>query len=148
MDDGLTRKSCASIIVDDLDHDDSEEKMPHTSRALGNNAHVQPLDQAVPHEVKETMDNTKLLVDTHQEVPQSLPYKDDIMRVDFKVDFPISVSQIIIDNSTVLADYVRSLNGSYRFEAGFDVIPPYCILGFTEQSYCFQGARILSDAKV
>jgi hypothetical protein len=131
------------MIVDD---DDAEEKMPHTLRALGNNPLVQPLDQAGPHEVKGTMDNTKLLMDTRQEFPQSLPYADDIMRVDFKVDFPISVSQIIIDNSAVLADYVCSLKGSYHFEAGFDVIPPYCTLGFTEQSYCFQGAQILSDA--
>lgn len=70
---------------------------------------------------------------------QKLPYRDDNMYVDFSMDCPLSVSQIVIDNSSLFTKYMFSLNGNYLFEAGFDIIPAHCKLALPEQSYCFQG---------
>lgn len=70
---------------------------------------------------------------------QKLSYEDDCIYVDFSMDCPFSVSQIIIDNSSLLTEYMLSLNGNYIFEAGFDIIPSHCKLALPEQSWYFQG---------
>ena len=72
---------------------------------------------------------------------QTLLYMDDCMRLDFSVDFPLSVAQTILENSTTLANYVLPLKGTYCFEAGFDSIPAHCTLALPELSNCFQGRQ-------
>lgn len=75
----------------------------------------------------------------NSEYPHCFSFEDDSMRVSFSFDFPLSVAKLITDNLRWLERRVLPLEGKYCFEAGYDVIPSQCVLGFPEQEYCFQG---------
>ena len=69
--------------------------------------------------------------------PQILSHEDDTVHVSLSLQFPLSVSRAILDNVSVLELHVEPLAGVCYFEAGYDIIPDQCELGFPEQASFF-----------
>jgi len=71
-------------------------------------------------------------------------YTDTSMTATFDIDFPLFVSQVIVEHETSLKLLVIPLKDTYIFEAGYDILPDLYKLLILEQSDCFRGKRVRS----
>ena len=108
---------------------------------------IRPLSSTANHlsEFNEDRQVELLEIDSHvsrdpvneSNYDQVLSYEDDTVNVSFSLQFPHSVSRLILNNISVLKLHVQPLPGVYYFEAGYDVVPDECQLGFPEQASFF-----------
>jgi hypothetical protein len=117
----------------------NEVKPLPTEKEMSVNMEIETKEAHDERSITESEPQKTIQLEMDTNYPPKLPYRDGCMYVDFSMDCPFSVSQIIIDNSSLLSEYVLPLKGNYLFEAGFDIVPAHCRLALPEQSYCFQG---------
>jgi len=69
-------------------------------------------------------------------------FRDDTLVVRFMLEFPLVVTECILQHETWLSELTSRVDDEYIIEAGYDIVPNCCTLASPEQGHCFQGSHI------